>query len=356
VYKLADGSFGVQYRLPDGTRRRRSGFRNRTEARRWHAENILPAVNGGRPAAAAELTLAELVERYVKRHEAIRSPRTIRTLRERLARPLHVYGDIRLVELEGMGDELADFRATLPPRYAHKVMGALPQVLAAGVRWRLLTSNPAVDAGANPDVDPAPVRVYTVAELDAITAELSAAYRTLPAFGAATGLRPEEWGALERRHIDRTRRLLRVEQKNVDAAIVPGGKTKNSVREVPLTGRALTALEALPPRLDTPLLYPAPGGGPLNLDNFRKREWTPAIEAAGVQTPATPYDMRDTFASNALAAGVTVFELARVMGTSVRMIERHYGTLIDGAHAGITSRLNALEAELEQATAADAQA
>jgi hypothetical protein len=57
--------------------------------------------------------------------------------------------------------------------------------------------------------------------------------------------------------------------------------------------------------------------------------------------------MRDTFASNALAAGVTVFELARVMGTSVRMIERHYGALIDGAHAAITGRLDALEAEFE---------
>lgn len=32
-------------------------------------------------------------------------------------------------------------------------------------------------------------------------------------------------------------------------------------------------------------------------------------------------------------AGVTVFELARVMGTSVRMIERHYGALLDGARA-----------------------
>ena len=58
----------------------------------------------------------------------------------------------------------------------------------------------------------------------------------------------------------------------------------------------------------------------------------------------------DTFASNALAAGVTVFELARIMGTSVRMIERHYGALLDGAHAGITGRLDALEAQLEQAT------
>jgi hypothetical protein len=44
---------------------------------------------------------------------------------------------------------------------------------------------------------------------------------------------------------------------------------------------------------------------------------------------------------------VTPFELARVMGTSVRMIERHYGTLISGAKAGIASRLAALEAEQE---------
>jgi hypothetical protein len=58
-----------------------------------------------------------------------------------------------------------------------------------------------------------------------------------------------------------------------------------------------------------------------------------------------------TFASNALAGGVTVFELARVMGTSVRMIERHYGALLDGAHAGIAGRLDALEAQLEQGVA-----
>ena len=58
----------------------------------------------------------------------------------------------------------------------------------------------------------------------------------------------------------------------------------------------------------------------------------------------TPYDLRDTFASNALHAGVTVFELARVMGTSVRMIEKHYGALVDGAHAAILDRLDGLAA------------
>jgi hypothetical protein len=33
------------------------------------------------------------------------------------------------------------------------------------------------------------------------------------------------------------------------------------------------------------------------------------------------------------------------MGTSVRMIERHYGALLDGPGAGIVSRLDALDAE-----------
>ena len=51
----------------------------------------------------------------------------------------------------------------------------------------------------------------------------------------------------------------------------------------------------------------------------------------------------------ALAAGVTVFELAKVMGTSVAMIERHYGTLIGGAHAGLVGRLDALAAEIGEA-------
>ena len=50
------------------------------------------------------------------------------------------------------------------------------------------------------------------------------------------------------------------------------------------------------------------------------------------------------------SAGVTVFELARVMGTSVAMIERHYGTLLDGAHAGLVGRLDSIEATLEEAT------
>ena len=53
----------------------------------------------------------------------------------------------------------------------------------------------------------------------------------------------------------------------------------------------------------------------------RLSQVAPAIEASGIATPARLYDLRSTFASNALAAGITTFELARIMGTSVGMIE-----------------------------------
>jgi hypothetical protein len=39
--------------------------------------------------------------------------------------------------------------------------------------------------------------------------------------------------------------------------------------------------------------------------------------------------------------GVTIFELSRLMGTSVTMIDRTYGHLARDSEAGILARLNA---------------
>jgi integrase len=175
-------------------------------------------------------------------------------------------------------------------------------------------------------------------------------YRPLPIFAAATGLRPEEWAALERGDIDRRARHVSVrrtvsEDEAGHRILVELAKTSASRRQVPLSRRALAALDDVPARLQIPRLFPAPAGGLLNLDHFRSREWAPAIMASGIRRPARIYDLRSTFASRALAAGVPVFELAKVMGTSVRMIERHYGTLLDGVGAAIVGRLDAYDAE-----------
>jgi integrase len=89
-------------------------------------------------------------------------------------------------------------------------------------------------------------------------------------------------------------------------------------------------MENVPPRVDTPLLFPAVGGGHINLHNWRRDEWNEAVRAAGLEH-RTPYALRHTFASFAIAAGIPTFEIARMMGTSIEQIEKTYGHLLPDA-------------------------
>lgn len=349
AYRIAPNRWGLRYYDRDGTRRRKSPFASKSAALTHYREHVEPMLRG-EPAPLPELTLSGLVELYLERHAASVRPRTIITLRERLVYAVSAFGDVPLRDLERMSGELATWQARLPERSRYGIVQALRQALGAAVRWGYMTRNPALLAGRNRQPTPRTVRTFTRAELDGIAAELSPAYAPLPAFAAATGLRPEEWAALERRDVDRRAGLVNVLRTVSDGQAVELGKTAGARRQVPLSRRALDALDVLPPRLDTPLIFPAPDGGLLNLDNWRRRAWAPAIEASGTARPARIYDLRSTFASDALAAGVPIFTLARIMGTSVRMIERHYGALLDGATAGIAGRLDALDAERDRAT------
>jgi integrase len=81
--------------------------------------------------------------------------------------------------------------------------------------------------------------------------------------------------------------------------------------------RPLSALDDLPRRLDTRLVFPAEGGGHLDLDNWSRREWKPAIEAAGIEKRGI-YELRHTGITNWFAAGLSVFEVSRYAGTSRR--------------------------------------
>ena len=72
---------------------------------------------------------------------------------------------------------------------------------------------------------------------------------------------------------------------------------------------------------------------------FRRREWGPAIDSAGIARPARIYDLRSTFISNALASGLTIFEVARIAGTSTAMVESRYGALLDSALESLLERL-----------------
>ena len=51
----------------------------------------------------------------------------------------------------------------------------------------------------------------------------------------------------------------------------------------------------------------------------------------------------DELGSNALSRGLTIFEVARIAGTSTKMIELHYGSFLDSARDSLLERLEAPE-------------
>src|SRR5919109_2521437 len=254
-YRLKSGKgWGLRYYDENGLRRRKSPFPSKSAALD-HYRNVIEPRLRGEPVPLPELTFGAFIPVYLQRHGATVRPRTIATLRERLGHRRELeddeecncatcaFGDVPLRDLERMSGEIASWQTKLPERWRHDVMQALRQTLEAAVRWGHIGCNPAKLAGRNPQPPPRPVRAYTNAELDAIAAELSAIYRPLPKFASSTGLRPEEWGAAERRDVDRRERILNVRRTISSGKVVALGKTSRSRRQVPLPRRALEALD-----------------------------------------------------------------------------------------------------------------
>jgi integrase len=102
------------------------------------------------------------------------------------------------------------------------------------------------------------------------------------------------------------------------------------------------ALKGQPPRVDSPLLFPATRGGYIDGERFRYRHWTPALRAAGIEHRRV-YDCRHTFASCAIAGGVQLFYLARIMGTSVAQIDGTYGHLLPDSEEYLRGLLDAYD-------------
>jgi hypothetical protein len=78
---------------------------------------------------------------------------------------------------------------------------------------------------------------------------------------------------------------------------------------------------------ETQLLFPSPHGGYFDLHNFRNRYWKPAQIAAGIVPLRRVDDLRHTFATFALRACISTFDLSRCMAASLTMFDRHYGHL-----------------------------
>src|SRR5437667_4284600 len=186
----------------DSKRVQRGGFASEQDARDA-LERELERLRRERR-IARRLTLTELVETYLAQHDV--QPVTIEKLRWLLSKAIAVFGDRRIGELTSQ--EIAEWRMNLSRGYRFEATQAVRQVLNRAVVWGMLDINPAKVGVDNPTPRRKEQHPFeTWEELEALTAALGPRYGPMILFAAATGLRPAEWVALEKRDIDRDQRV-----------------------------------------------------------------------------------------------------------------------------------------------------
>lgn len=344
-------TWAARYYDEEGVRRFRGAFATRSAAREWVNTKVdgVAALRSGERAAPSDIpTVTELVERFLATHEV--DPATTDKLRYELKHAIREFGDKRLDQLRT--PDLATWRSTLPARSRHQLFRSFRQVLEQAVTWQLIERNP-TDRIRNRRVkldEDREIRPFASwEEVEAIAAELVPAYRALPVFLVGTGMRPEEALALEWGDIDKKAAVASVERVHTQGRTKPCKKSDRQRRRVPLRARVLEALDAQPRRIDTRLVFPGHDGDYLKQGTWRLRHWQPALTAAGIE-PRSTYACRHTFAAWSIAAGVQLFYLSRIMGTSVTQIDATYGHLVPDSEEYLRGLLDRYDEASDQAT------
>lgn len=176
----------------------------------------------------------------------------------------------------------------LAPDSVAQAYCTLNRVLSAAVDDELLGRNPSARRQA-PRVEIEPMRFLSHDEVATLASVIDPRYRALVLVAAYSGLRSGELMALRRKDVDLLRRTIAVaEQVQYISGrhVVSAPKSAAGRRSVALPSITATALEEHLASYAEPgaegLVFPAPEGGFMRRENFRKRVWAPATKAAGI--------------------------------------------------------------------------
>ena len=307
VFKLTGGSWAFRY-YENGRRRQQGGYETKGQASHALTEALRRARLG-----------PDLVARTGRSPNwstgtgaAPGCPSDARPVAGDAREGLATFGEIPVVGPTSRRDRrMADEDPGGTP--ARRDAG-VPAGLEAAVKWKVIPENPA-NLVRNPLPKREEIRPFeTWADVDAVAASWAddgcdRVFAAATGFGRRSGSRSN--GA--------TSTWVNVPSQS--AAPTPGGvlrdwgKTDRSRRRVPLRQKAVDALEQLPRRLDTRLVFPALRGSHMNLHNWRSRDWKPAVRHS-IAPERRIYDLRHTYATWSFAAVVSLFSLARRTGTA----------------------------------------
>ena len=318
----------------DGVVRQAGRFTTKGEATAHTAALVAQLNRDGRSPSRVP-TLKRFLEEWPQRFP--RHPRTQLTNTERIQRyllPLLPAGgeipldEIRRADLRAAQDMLLHQR--LSKSTIDGAFSALSALMRDAIDIEVLDANPAArmrvraaDPRLNPQRGPVARRAVAPAEIHAFIAAVDPKHRAACWAPVLTGCRPGELFAMNRSHVDRQRQMIYLHQ-TVDryGHLMNGLKSTHHIPDIDKRGRwtlfpqPLVELLAQRPTAVSGFIFPSPRGKLWGIRNFYRNVWTPAQRKASVAF--TLYDLRHTFASRLLAAGIPLVEVAAWMGHSLR--------------------------------------
>lgn len=271
---------------------------------------------------AKEARLGDWLEAWLRDKAQHVSPRTVTIYRAELKHLPRRLTDTKLENLTArmIQDARALIAEDVSARAARYSRSVLSSALKDAMRMGLIVRNPdQVVRGAS--YEPPPITVWSAGEVAGFIDETHAGqgwYHALFYTALTTGARSSQLYALRWSDLEDGRLSIeRTSSGQGKRRRVGKPKTRASRRVLKLSRDTVAAIEAWRARLtmhglESELMFPSEQGGPLQASNVRRglHYWA---DKAGVPR-LRPHDLRHTFASMAIAQGMTPAELARQLG------------------------------------------
>jgi len=251
--------------------------------------------------------------------------------------------------IAGLSNGEANAGKPLAPATVVKASQIMGKIMKSAVLARKIPSSPC-EGTPRPRIEREEMRFLNPAEVRNLSDTMDHRYRAAVLLAAYGGLRMGEVWGLRTNYVDLEKSSVRIVEIVTDVGghlVVGPPKTRSGHRTIPLPRVAADALrDHLEQRAAGPndLVFPAPHGGLVSLNQWRTRFWRPAVTSAGL-SPLRPHDLRHTAVALWIAAGANPLEVKTRAGvTSVAFILDRYGHLFPGSEERVNDALDALAA------------
>jgi integrase len=333
VYRRKDGRWVAQYK--DAKGKVRYVYRKtKGEAKKALREALLDRDEGYVPADT--LTVRLYVEGWMEDRRDTVSARTWRVQESMLRNRVtpHI-GDTRLSKLTP-ADVRAMYRRLfsdgLTPSTVGRIHAILKQAMRDAVRDRIIRSNPLEDVKA-PKQERTEKNVLTPDELRRLLETVRGGrFEGVFYLCSLVGLRIGEALALRYEDVDLERGTIRVE-RTLHEGECSAPKTSSSRRTLALPQKALDSLvrHCEGRNNSTGYLFAMASGKPVDVSNFYRWSWRPALRKAGLPESLTPHQLRHGTASLLLNQNVPIPVVSKYLGhANPGITMKVYAHLIDG--------------------------